>query len=132
MSYNNILADSLTRLANGQAAKLKEVELRFSKIFLECLFLLKKEGYILDFYVKEIRKGISRIFVLLKYYNGSGAIANLKLFSKPGRRRFVQVKNIPKHYGGLGVLVLSTSKGIFSGDKAVKVNAGGELLFGVY
>ena len=132
MSYNYVLADSLARLANAQAAKLREVNLRFSKMFLECLFLLKKEGYILDFYVKEIKKGISEIFVLLKYYNKMGVISRLKLFSKPGSRRFIKSAAIFKYYNNLGVLFLSTSKGVLSGEKASKMNIGGELLFGVY
>jgi small subunit ribosomal protein S8 len=132
MSYNYILGDSLARIRNAQSSKLKEVELNFSKFLLDCLFVLKKEGYICDFYVKEIRPGLNKIFVLLKYYNNSAVISKLELFSKPGRRVYCKAKDIKKYFGGLGLFVLSTSKGIITSFQAVKINCGGELLFGVY
>jgi len=127
MSYNSTLVDSLVRISNAQSSMLKEVRLRFSKLFLECLFLLKKEGYIIDFYVKEVNK-IDSIHVLLKYYNGTGVINSIKLFSKPGRRVFVKSDSIPRYFGKLGLVVLSTSKGIFSGAVAAKMNVGGEVI----
>jgi len=132
MSVNYIIADSLARIKNAQSSRIRCVELEYSKFLLDCLFLLKKEGYIGDFYSKEIRPGVHKIFVVLRYYNSSGVISSIKIFSRPGRRLYRRSADLERYFNGLGVLILSTSKGIMSAKKAIGMNCGGELLFGVY
>ncbi|QHD65058.1 30S ribosomal protein S8 [Neorickettsia findlayensis] len=129
---NSLIADAVTRIRNGQMAKLREVIIYHSRILVEIAALLKEEGYISGYEVVEIRPSVKRIIIKLKYYCGKPVISKLKLFSRPGKRIYSRARQIPRFYGELGISVLSTSRGILPSYKAVSSNCGGELLFGVY
>ncbi|MDD3655331.1 MAG: 30S ribosomal protein S8 [Atribacterota bacterium] len=121
------IADIITRIRNANRAKLEKIEIPSSKIKLDIARILKEEGYILDFYYKEDNKqGI--IIVLLKYSGKQRIITNLKRISKPGLRVYVNKDDVPEVLGGLGVSILSTSKGIMTGREAKKRHFGGEVL----
>ena len=133
MSYSDTIGDTMTRIRNGQLAKLRSVIVLYSKVNLAILQLLKQEGYILDFSVQDVRRGVKTIVVMLKYYRGIGVIKEIKRISKPGRRVFIRASRVHKFYNGLGMLLISTArKGIISDYEALKLNVGGEVLGGVF
>lgn len=121
------IADMITRIRNANRAKIEKIEIPSSKIKLEIARILKEEGYILDYYYKEDNKQ-SVIAILLKYSGKQRIITNLKRISKPGLRVYVRKDDIPEVLGGLGVSILSTSKGIMTGKEAKKRHFGGEVL----
>ena len=96
------------------------------------LLVLKNEGYIRHFTTKEVRKGITAIEIELKYLEGEPAIKEIWRESKPGRRKYSVVTDLEKVRNGLGISVISTSKGIMSDIEARRQNLGGEVLFGVF
>ncbi len=121
------IADMITRIRNANRVKKEKLEIPSSKIKLEIARILKEEGYILDYYYKEDNKqGV--IIILLKYSGKQRTITNLKRISKPGLRVYVNKSDIPEVLGGLGVSILSTSKGIMTGKEAKKRHFGGEVL----
>ncbi|UAT42980.1 30S ribosomal protein S8 [Anaplasmataceae bacterium AB001_6] len=133
MSYNYVLSDSLIRLKNAQMAGLLTTDVVYSKLMISVFDLLKKEGFISDFVIKEVRKGVNFIEVFLKYSSShKGVIEEIKIFSKPGRRVYFKHSDKLKYFDGLGLLVLSTSKGIVTDMDATDMLIGGELLFGIY
>ena len=132
MSMNNLLADVLTRIRNGQKARHDFVVTPISNFVKSCLDTLKLEGYIKDYDVFEERKGVHLAKIDLKYYRGRPVIKSLKLLSKPGCRLYKTVDKIFRSHKGLGLYVLSTSKGVLSDKNAKLQNVGGELLFEVF
>ena len=121
------IADMITRIRNANRARGGRVEIPSSKIKLEIARILKEEGFIRDYQYKEDNKqGI--LTVLLKYSDRQRIITNLKRISKPGLRVYVNKGDIPEVLGGLGISILSTSKGIMSGKEAKKLHFGGEVL----
>ena len=93
---------------------------------------MKHEGFISDFHVLNIKKGIKNIEVIIKYYNYKPVIKKIEVFSRPGRRVYVKGSNSMKYFDGLGVMILSTSQGIMTDMDANNKGIGGELLFGVF
>jgi small subunit ribosomal protein S8 len=129
---NDPVGDMLTRLRNASRARHDKVVIPHSKLKVEIARVLKSEGYIGEYTIHE-RKPQSEITVQLKYGpDRSSAITGIKRISKPGLRRYVPVRDIPRVLGGLGIAVLSTSKGILSDGEAREQNLGGELLCTVY
>lgn len=128
MSMTDPLADFLTRIRNGQAANKTEVTMPSSKLKQAVSKVLKDEGYIEDFAVSEI-DGKPELKVQLKYYKGASVIANLQRVSTPGRRVYKDKKSLPIVLGGLGVAVISTSKGVMTSQTAAANGHGGEVLF---
>jgi small subunit ribosomal protein S8 len=129
---NDPVGDMLTRLRNASRARHDKVVIPHSKLKVEIARVLKDEGYIGEFTVHQ-REPQSEITVQLKYgQDRSSAITGIKRVSKPGLRRYVPVREIPRVLGGMGIAVLSTSKGILSDGEARKQNIGGELLCTVY
>ncbi|MBI4844654.1 MAG: 30S ribosomal protein S8 [Nitrospirae bacterium] len=122
------IADMLTRIRNGNLARLEKVDLPSSKLKLEITKILKEKGFIRGYKVlKDNKQGIIRIS--LKYFKGDErAITGLKRVSKPGRRVYADSLSIPKVMGGAGLAIISTSKGVFSDDMCRKENVGGEVL----
>ncbi len=121
------IADMITRIRNTNRARGGRVEVPSSKIKLEVARILKEEGFIRDYQYKEDNKqGI--LTILLKYSERQRVITNLKRISKPGLRVYVNKDDIPEVLGGLGISILSTSKGIMSGKEAKKRHFGGEVL----
>ena len=121
------IADFLARVRNGVRAQKPEVLIPYSKIKAEIARILKEEGYISDYSV-DTSAAHPRIKVINKLVDRSSAIAGLKRVSRPGLRRYVGADEIPRVLGGMGVAILSTSRGILSGREARKQKVGGELL----
>ncbi len=132
MSFNDALSDMLARIKNAHRARKSVTSCFKSKLNLNVLAVLKDEGYIRDFKDVEIRKGINSIQIDLKYYNGTPVIKNIKRVSKPGIRVYSKISDLPKTYGGLGISILSTPKGVMSDIQARKSNVGGEILCEVF
>ncbi len=122
------IADLLTRIRNAAAARKNEFTVPYSKLKSEIVRILEKEGYIESFELDTAEKGKPQLKIRNKFVNKTSAIAGLKRISKPGLRRYVGADEIPRVLGGLGISVLSTSRGILSGSEARKQNVGGELL----
>ena len=122
------IADMLTRIRNANAMRYKEVEIPSSKIKVEIAKILKNEGFINDYKIK--KNNVQDVIVLsLKYgENKERVITGLKRISKPGLRVYVKSEEIPKVLNGLGIAIISTSKGIMTGKNAKASNLGGEVL----
>jgi small subunit ribosomal protein S8 len=121
------IADLLARVRNGTRAQKPEVLVPYSKIKAEIVRILKEEGYISD-YLIDTSVAHPRIKITNKIVNRSSAIANLRRVSRPGLRRYVGADEIPRVLGGMGVAILSTSRGVLSGREARRQKVGGELL----
>jgi len=126
MSMSDPIADMLTRVRNGQAARKKVVEMPASKTKLAIAQLLKTEGYILDYSVSAEIKPILKI--VLKYYQGKAVIAEIQRVSRPGLRIYKPKEKLPKILGGLGIAIVSTSKGLMTDRRARAEGYGGEVL----
>jgi len=121
------IADFLARVRNGARAQQPEVLIPYSKIKAEIARILKEEGYISDYSV-DTSSAHPRIKVINKLVDRSSAIAGLRRVSRPGLRRYVGADEIPRVLGGMGLSILSTSRGILSGREARKQKVGGELV----
>ena len=121
------IADMLTRIRNAHLALHKEVSVPRSKMKEAMATILKQEGYVEDVSVSE-----RDITIELKYVKGRPAIAGLKRVSKPGRRVYVNSRQIPRVQNGLGICILSTSRGVLDGMTAHTEKTGGELLCEVW
>lgn len=122
------IADMLTRIRNANQMRYKEVEMPSSKMKLEIARILKEEGFIEDFKIK--KNNVQNILVLnLKYgQNKERVITGLKRISKPGLRVYAKTEEMPKVLNGLGIAIVSTSKGIITDKNARKESLGGEVL----
>src|SRR5262249_11430499 len=127
MSTVDPIADFLARVRNGARAQKPEVLIPYSKIKAEIARILKDEGYITD-YTVDTSGAHPRIKITNKLVNRSSAITGLRRVSRPGLRRYVGADEIPRVLGGMGLAILSTSRGILSGRDARKQKLGGELL----
>lgn len=126
--YTDPIADMLTRIRNANIVSHPEVEIPGSKLKLELAKVLKEEGYIADYKEKESGK-FKVLSITLKYdENNKPVISNLKRVSKTGLRIYCKAKNLPQVFGGLGIAIISTSKGLMTDRKARKENIGGEIL----
>jgi small subunit ribosomal protein S8 len=121
------IADFLTRVRNGARAQRPEVLAPYSKIKADIARILKEEGYISD-YAVDTSGEHPQIKVINKFVDRSSAIAGLRRVSRPGLRRYVGADEIPRVLGGMGLAILSTSRGVVSGREARKQKLGGELL----
>jgi small subunit ribosomal protein S8 len=131
MAMNDLLSDMLTRIRNGQNARLSHIACPFSKLLANVLNVLKTEGYIRDF--REVKDGNKRsLEVELKYHEGDPVIKMVKRVSKPGCRTYASVGDLKPVYNGLGVAVLSTDRGVISDNDARHQNLGGEVLCYVF
>lgn len=126
------IADLLTRIKNGQKARFDKVDIPASQMKTGLVRILKEEGYIKDFkLIRDDKQGILR--VQLKYNeNREVSITGMKRLSKPGRRIYVGHGKIPRVLNGLGVAILSTSRGIMTDRQAREEHVGGELLCAVW
>ena len=132
MSFNDSLSDMLARIKNAHKANKTFTSCFKSKLNFNVLTVLRDEGYIRDFHEVELRKGINNIKIDLKYYNGTPVIKRIKRISKPGIRVYSKINDLSKPYGGLGISILSTPKGVMSDQKARDNNVGGEVLCEVF
>ena len=132
MSMTDPIADMLTRIRNANTVGHSTVEMPSSKLKVQLAKLLKEEGYITDYEVKEVGK-FKVLSITLKYdAQNKPIITKLERISKPGLRNYSKSKNLPKVLGGMGIAVVSTSKGLLTDRKARKENLGGEVLCYVY
>jgi|TARA_Y100000992_G_scaffold235904_1_gene166757 Ribosomal protein S8 len=131
MTLVDPIGDMLTRIRNGQMRSLNKIDIPFSNFRQNILEVLKKEGYIIDFKVDSDKK-LKLLSVILKYYEGEPVIKDIKRVSKPGRRVYSKADSIPKVLNGLGVAILSTSKGVMSDAEAIKNNLGGEIICRIF
>ena len=132
MAFNDSLSDMLARIKNAHKANKTYTSCYKSKLNINVLSVLKDEGYIRDFKNVEIRQGINNIKIDLKYYNGIPVIKKIKRISKPGIRVYSKINELSKPYGGLGISIISTPKGVMSDQKARENNVGGEILCEVF
>ena len=132
MSLVDPIGDMLTRIRNGQMRTLNNIDVPYSNFRSKILEVLKKEGYIIDFKISESKNKIKSIQVKLKYYDGQPVIREIKRISKPGRRVYSKATSIPKVLNGLGLAILSTSKGVMSDVEATKNNIGGEIICRIF
>jgi len=132
MSMTDPVADFLTRIRNAQCAEKKWVDIPASKLKKRIAYVLKEEKFIRDMVlVKDNKQDILRLF--LNYdYNKMPVIHGIQRFSKPGCRRYVPADKIPRVLNGMGISILSTSKGVVSDKKAKLLNVGGEILCQVW
>ena len=131
MSMTDPIADMLTRIRNAQAAEKSHVAIPSSKLKASIAEVLKSEGYIAGYSIDE-REGKPVIIVDLKYYSGRPVIDRIVRASRPGVRLYKPKDGLPKVDGGLGVAIISTSKGVMTDKKARQENVGGEVLCYVY
>ena len=124
------IADMLTRIRNANMVSLTEVDMPSSKLKVELAKLLKSEGYVEDCAVTEKEgSAFKTLKITLKYDEKSKpVISNLKRVSRPGLRNYCKAKDIPQVLGGMGIAIISTSKGLLTDRKAKKENVGGEIL----
>lgn len=122
------IADMLTRLRNAARARKSEFTVPYSRLKSEIARILEKEGYIAGFELETPEKGRPNLKIRNKFVNKASAIAGLKRVSKPGLRRYVPANEVPRVLGGMGIAVLSTSRGVLTGHEARRQNVGGELL----
>lgn len=127
MSMSDPIADMLTRIRNAQRAQKLEVIVPSSTVKLAIAKVLKEEGYITDCSVIE-KDNKPVLSILLKYYQGQPVIKYLQRVSRPGLRRFSGKDDLPKVQGGLGIAIVSTSKGVISDRRAKAEGHGGEIL----
>ena len=133
MSMSDPIADFLTRIRNGFLAKKRWVDVPSSALKKRIALVLKEEKYIKDFFFISGDGNKEFIRVFLKYdYQGKPVIENIKLVSRPGLRVYVGAGEAPRVLDGLGISILSTSKGVLSNKKAKQLGVGGELLCEVY
>ena len=132
MTLVDPIGDMLTRIRNGQMRSLTKIVIPFSNFRLKILEVLKKEGYIINFNISDDKNKIKSILVDLKYYEGQPVIKEIKRISKPGRRVYSRADSIPRVLNGLGLAILSTSKGVMSDTEAVKNNLGGEIICRIF
>ena len=133
MSMSDSIQDFLTRIRNGLAAKKRWVDVPSSVLKKRISVVLKEEKYINDFFFITSDGNKETIRIFLKYdYNGDPVIENIKRVSKPGLRVYVGAGEAPRVLDGLGVSIISTSKGVLSNKKAKQLGVGGELLCEVF
>ncbi len=126
------VADMLTRVRNGVAARHAKVDIPASNLKAELARVLKDEGYIQDFKrIADDKQGILRVF-LKRLNDGSGVISGIKRVSRPGCRVYVSKSEIPRVRGGIGINILSTSRGLMTGRQAIREGFGGEILADVW
>jgi small subunit ribosomal protein S8 len=122
------ISDFLTRLRNASRARLDECVAPHSKLKESIASILKSDGYIVDYTLAEDERGHKTIVVKMKYLDGSPVITDLQRVSKPGRRLYYSYSEIPRVLNGLGISILSTSKGLMKDRDCRRNKAGGELI----
>ncbi len=132
MSMTDPLADMFTRIRNGSKAKFEKVDVPSSRFKREVAKILKEEGFIKNYKVVTDDQKHEVVRIFLKYDENRKGIIRIRRISKPGRRIYSQSDDIPSVMGGLGVSILSTSKGVLTDKNARKANVGGEILCHVW
>lgn len=132
MGMSDPLGDMLTRIRNGQRGGKSVVRAPSSRLRSNVLEVLKREGYIRGYRVADLRAGVSELEIELKYNDGIPVIQEISRVSRPGRRVYSKIKELPRYYNGLGITILSTPRGVMSDHEARAANVGGEVLCRVF
>ncbi len=132
MTMSDPLGDMLTRIRNGQRAGKSKVRAPASKLRANVLDVLQREGYIRSFSTQEVDQGFTEVEIELKYNEGAPVIQEIARVSRPGRRVYSKIKELPRVYNGLGITILSTPRGVMSDQEARAANVGGEVLCRVF
>jgi small subunit ribosomal protein S8 len=132
MTMSDPIGDILTRIRNGQRARQAIVASPASKLRANVLEAMKREGYIRGFTHEQIRPGVSELRIELKYVDGEPVIREIARVSKPGRRIYSRIADLPRSYNGLGISILSTSRGVMSDNEARAAKVGGEVLCRIF
>ena len=132
MSMSDPLGDMLTRIRNAQRSRHVVCTSPASKLRANVLEALKREGFIRGYAAEELRPGVAQLRIELKYTEGEPVIKEITRVSKPGRRVYSQIKELPRYYAGLGISILSTPRGVLSDAEARAANVGGEVLCRVF
>ncbi len=132
MSLSDPIGDMLSRIRNAQIRNQKVVAMPSSKFKAKLAEVLKGEGFIIDFKVNEQENNKSTLSINLKYHSGNPVINVIERISKPGRRVFSSAESLPKINNGLGIAILSTSKGVMTDIDARKQKLGGEIICKVF
>ena len=132
MAVNDPIGDLITRIRNAQARNKSKVSTPGSHLRARVLDVLKSEGYIRGYASVEHSDGRSELEIELKYFDGAPVIREIERVSKPGRRVYASVKNLPRINNGLGVAIVSTPKGVMADHDARDANVGGEILCTVF
>ncbi len=128
MSMSDPIADFLTRIRNASTAGQAETSMPYSRLKAEMAGVLKREGYIADFYAEKLESGLQELKVQLKASGRDRAIVGIRRVSRPGLRVYKNAKELPRVLGGMGISIVTTSRGIMAGHEARKQNIGGEVL----
>ena len=132
MTMSDPLGDMLTRIRNGQQARQAVVAAPASNLRANVLEVLKREGYIRGFTQEQVRPGVAELKIELKYVDGEPVIREIARVSKPGRRVYSRIADLPRIYNGLGIAILSTPRGVMSDNEARAAKIGGEVLCRVF
>src|SRR4051812_19565744 len=132
MTMSDPLGDMLTRIRNGQRAHQAVIASPASKLRANVLEVLQREGYIRGYRQEHVRPGVAELKIELKYVDGEPVIREIARISKPGRRIYSKVTDLPRIYNGLGIAILSTPRGVMSDNEARAANVGGEILCRVF
>ena len=132
MSMSDPLGDMLTRIRNGQHARKSVVSSPASRFRSNVLEVLKREGYIRNYSSVDIRPGLKELKIELKYHEGQPVISEIQRVSRPGRRVYYGLRDLPRVYNGLGIAILSTPRGVLSDNEARSAKVGGEVLCHVF
>lgn len=128
MSMTDPIADFLTQVRNANQAGKAEVNLPYSRLKAELAGVLKREGYIADFYAEKQENGLQRLKVQMKQMGKERPIVGIRRISKPGLRNYCGAQEMPRVLGGMGISIVTTSKGVMTGHEARKRGVGGEIL----
>ena len=132
MAMSDPLGDMLTRIRNGQSARKSVVSSPSSRFRTNVLEVLKREGYIRNYSSVDVRPGIKELQIELKYHDGQPVISEIQRVSRPGRRVYYGIRDLPRVYNGLGIAILSTPRGVLSDNEARTANVGGEVLCHIF
>jgi small subunit ribosomal protein S8 len=128
MNVTDPIGDMLTHIRNANSALKPETVLAYSRLKTEVARVLKRNGYIADYYVEKLEGGKQVLKIQLKIVGKERSIVGIRRISRPGLRRYVGAQEIPRVLGGMGISILTTSKGVMTGHEAKKANVGGEIL----
>ena len=132
MSMHDPISDMLTRIRNGQSARMSAIHSPSSKLRRNVLEVLKREGYIRGYDEEAEVNGSANLRIELKYHDGEPVIREITRISKPGRRVYSKIADLARFYNGLGISILSTPRGIMSDHEARAANVGGEVLCRIF
>jgi small subunit ribosomal protein S8 len=128
MNQTDPIADLLTRIRNANTALKPETSVPYSRLKGEVVKVLKKNGYIADFYVEKQEEGPQLLKIQLKIVGKERSIVGIRRISRPGLRRYAAADEMPRVLGGMGISIVTTSRGVMTGHEARKAKVGGEVL----